>query len=258
MTDEFRGSVRLGGKRESPDRSHSLPTGRVIFLDVAQEVVPEVLAALRTEVLPLYPGDEWMPEFECWCARFHVTDPWLKRCALDTLKEFATQLKPGSIVRDFWTGEETELQESDMNRWVPSSFSHHLPLPLSERWATVEGVEIDLGFHTRDKQLQRLRAPRDQGGAGLSADQARHEIAQVDAMYERREWVKPPTKKVRHFEWLALYQFGGWSVTRLAEIREDKRVLRDGYAKKARSTMTGAVCGTAALIGVTLRPPIRR
>ena len=83
MTDEFLGSVRLGGKKEPPDHSLSILRGRVVFLETARIVVPKVLLTFRADVLRLYPIEDWITDIK---QRVRITQVKTEQDKLDRME----------------------------------------------------------------------------------------------------------------------------------------------------------------------------
>ena len=249
-------SVRLGGALEPANREISTARARVVFLEIAAATSPRVLESLRANAVGLYPNNDWRSPLEVWCAEYHVTDRWLRKCAEDTLRMFVLQKPLGTQFEDPVTRELRPLTEKDLNRWDVGSLSAPLRFPLPRGKTSAGDLEADLGFRTREQEIERLTREKEAHGGGLTQYRARDTLAEITSALKEHGWLKPPTKAVRHFEWLSLYQFDEVSVTKLAQVREDDEVRREGVTDRARSSVTEAVCRTADLIGLTLRPPV--
>lgn len=181
------------------------------FLEAVRSEAPEVLVALRDEVLPLVQSRRNRPvdPVTRWAGHYHLcrdevrsAGDWLVRAARDTL--------------DHWAN---SPEEFDPPRWSPTAaLPNSAALPdhlfarsrMSSRAFRFEAPAWDLGVETRRQYEGRARREFE---GWLKAELDRMENA------SRTEAPRTPPRGTsdRHFKWLVQYQVKGRSYNEIAD-----------------------------------------
>jgi hypothetical protein len=194
------------------------PFARWHFLSVLLQTIPEPLEELAVLAKDHIGPDE--AEYTDWARRWHFdVDPWLKSVAVGTLHRW----------RDY-----PSLLDAPL-AWHKA--------PISEGWQPDYRPDPPLVWNPRSEPEASFRLKVDDYiNAVKNAESASPSGSPEGA------WVEPTAKRnLNHFEWLALYQVGGWTQARISERYQDEGGTPDVTA------VSKALTTTAAMIGLVLR-----
>jgi hypothetical protein len=188
-------------------------THRRVFLIRASRLEPELLATLRK----VGKSKRSLPR---WARRWHLTDPWCVRIALDTLHWWAANPQAGG-----WEFEGTAI------------FPGFFPFKI-------EPLQFGPFYYdpTWRRRLDFERNVRDQVNRGLTAycDQV-----EADALRAGLK-IAPRKRGLEHFDWLVRYQIKGESFASISR--------RSSYKfSGGRQTIRKAVVELAGYLALTLR-----
>ena len=201
----------VGGELAPPGH----PAGaQWLYLEAVRRLVPEAMQALAVIALPA-DGAPTLPEapLRAWCQQwgFTGTDPrhdWLLTVARRTAQ---------------WL---REKEPTWPNAWVLVT-SHHGPGSES-----IPAPHWEPDEETRDDFSARMN----------------HYITEVERLAAQRGWTTMREKRtLDHFDWLARYQVGKWSLANIVDYYADE----DGYPDM--QVVSKALNETASLIGLKRR-----
>lgn len=204
-------------------RSQSIFRLRMRYLTIFNNVVQEVLAALRDEVWPSRGRDDFGAKFEGWCEDYRLRDQWIREAAIFTM--------------DVWT----EAGVPEWPCWEPDPIRSAILLPLHELHSfRFSGLWYP--DETPEQMSQRLTE--------LFKVQLAEYVTEVKTRLASGGGGPPTQRRGRrgrtadtYREWCALYQ-SGWLL--YDEIAKIDGVTEDDVGRRVREV--------AREIGLTLPP----
>lgn len=240
-----RSDVRIG-TGEFRDPAEPIPAAQWMFLDAVQRLIPDVLVELT--LLAEEAPDE--TRLRAWARTRGFSDRWLVRHARLTVELWReqpdTRWKFWRFPTSAWLPETVVFASPEWDARAETEEDYQKRVDRYKQ--QVASAEYGRGAELTPKKRTRAETKEDYQ---KRVEDYRKEVAAAE---DGRGGKLTPTKKSqpdeqveRHFEWLALYVVGGWS---LAEICK-KHKAAFGLAPQA---VRLGVHAAAALAGVTLKP----
>jgi len=208
---------------------------RGYFLEAIEQAAPEVLKALRDDVLSHYGEPDSHAALEAWAARFNLNENWLLEQALSTL-----------------------------NIWRQCPFMREEPLewgvyPGGSYWSPVPKGDIRLVFGCRGwDPVEESRATARERIEGVFQEYLAAYLGQMERLAEEREFKRSKEKRARsgadpllHFKWLVRYQVQEWDYDEITQELTDNDP--EGEASIGVDAVRKAIVNTARLMELRLR-----
>jgi hypothetical protein len=222
------------------------------FLRALRETTPEVMEALRDDLLPLYTSSAL---FRAVSAMFAWVEGEPKAqpatpAQIEAFKRALNQWAEKFGLRDQWL---LEVAVRTLNHWRKKSDAlgalswaelpiAHPPLPLEDR-----EIEFrDTGWRVEAEGWSEFAS---RTNAAFKQHLTSYKETIRRGMRELGLPLPPDIRNPEHYTWLALYQTRRYSPAGIAELlnRDQKTLLEN--------TVLKAVTSTAGLVGLTLRQP---